>query len=113
VFVCDGFVGNVVLKLTEGLAEGLFKTIVRELRDESAELAERFAPIVDRIWKNHDFAEYGGAPLLGINSVAIICHGRSDQRAISNAIRVAVEEIRLNLNGIIPKRLAPQKEVLA
>ena len=113
VFVCDGFVGNVILKLTEGLAEGLFKTIVREIGDESREMAERFAPIVDRIWKNHDFAEYGGAPLLGINSVAIICHGRSDQRAISNAIRVAVKEFRTNLNGVIEERLVPANEGVA
>jgi len=113
VFICDGFVGNVVLKLTEGLAEGLFRTIVREIGQESAEMAERFAPIVDRIWKKHDFAEYGGAPLLGINRVAIICHGRSDQRAISNAIRVATEEIRVNLNGVIAERLTPPNEVFA
>jgi glycerol-3-phosphate acyltransferase PlsX len=113
VFICDGFVGNVVLKLTEGLAEGLFKTIVREIGAGSADLAEKFAPIVDRIWKKHDFAEYGGAPLLGINSVAIICHGRSDQRAVSNAIRVAVEEIHANLNGVIAERLTPSNEVLA
>lgn len=101
VFICDGFVGNVILKLTEGLAEGLFKTIVRELEHESPELKRNFEPIVDRIWKRHDFAEYGGAPLLGINSVAIICHGRSDARAISNAIRVASEQIRRNLNQTI------------
>jgi glycerol-3-phosphate acyltransferase PlsX len=111
VFVCDGFVGNVVLKLTEGLAEGLFKTIVREIGEESATMAEQFGPIVDRIWRRHDFAEYGGAPLLGINSVAIICHGRSDQRAVSNAIRVATEQFRANLNGIIAERLAPPNEV--
>lgn len=113
IFVCDGFVGNVILKLTEGLAEGLFKTIVREIGEESAEMAEKFAPIVDRIWRKHDFAEYGGAPLLGINSVAIICHGRSDRRAISNAIRVATEEIRVNLNGVIAERLTPSNEVRA
>jgi glycerol-3-phosphate acyltransferase PlsX len=111
VYVCDGFVGNVILKLTEGLAEGLFKTIVREIGEGGQDLAERFAPIVDRIWKRHDFAEYGGAPLLGINSTAIICHGRSDRRAISNAIRVAVEEIRVNLNGVIAKCLTPPNEV--
>jgi len=113
VFICDGFVGNVVLKLTEGLSEGLFKTIVREIGVESAELAEHFAPIVDRIWKKHDFTEYGGAPLLGINSVVVICHGRSDQRAISNAIRVATETIHINLNAIISEQLAPSKEVPA
>ena len=49
--------------------------------------------------------------MLGINSVAIICHGRSDQRAISNAIRVATEQIRANLNGVIAERLAPSNEV--
>ena len=105
VFVCDGFTGNVVLKLTEGLAEGLFKTIVHEIEQESAELAGRFAPIVDRIWKKHDFTEYGGAPLLGVNSVVIICHGRSDHRAISNAIRVAKDEHRVNLTQILSTQL--------
>jgi phosphate acyltransferase len=111
IFICDGFVGNVVLKLTEGLAEGLFKTIVKEIAEASPQLSAAFAPIVDRIWKKHDFAEYGGAPLLGINSVAIICHGRSDRRAIANAIRVATEQIRLNLNTIIAARMAPPDEV--
>ncbi len=106
VFVCDGFVGNVVLKLIEGLAEGLFKTIIHEIKEEDLELAKRFEPIVDRIWKRHDFAEYGGAPLLGINTIAIICHGRSDHRAIYNAIRVAGEQLRVNLNQIIGRQLA-------
>ena len=111
VFICDGFVGNVVLKLTEGLAEGIFKTIVHEIKQESHELARQFEPIVDRIWKRHDFAEYGGAPLLGVDCVAIICHGRSDHRAISNAIRVASEQIRVNLNSLIAKQLAqPHRE---
>ncbi len=113
VFICDGFVGNVILKLTEGLAEGLFKTIVKELREEDENLARNFEPIVDRIWKKHDFAEYGGAPLLGINSIAIICHGRSDHRAISNAIRVATEAIRLKLNETIAARLSPSDGVIA
>lgn len=113
VFVCDGFVGNVILKLTEGLAEGLFKTIFREIGEEGPQLAERFAPVVDRIWKKHDFAEYGGAPLLGINSVAIICHGRSDQRAISNAIRVATEVVRVDVNRAIAERLVQANEGVA
>jgi len=105
VAICDGFVGNVILKLTEGLAEGLFQTIVEEIKQEGQDLVARFEPIVARIWKRHDFAEYGGAPLLGLNRVAIICHGRSDYRAIANAIRVAVEQIRLNLNAAIASAL--------
>lgn len=108
--ICDGFVGNVILKLTEGLAEGLFKTIVNEIKEESHELLPRFEPIVDRIWKRHDFAEYGGAPLLGVKSVAIICHGRSDRRAISNGIRVTVEQGRLNLNAAMAEGLIRQPE---
>ncbi len=108
--VCDGFVGNVILKLTEGLAEGLFKTIVHEIKADSEELLTRFEPIVDRIWKRHDFAEYGGAPLLGTRKAAIICHGRSDQRAIGNAIRVAVEQDRHNLIGAIAQALSPRPE---
>lgn len=110
IFICDGFVGNVILKLTESVAEGLFKTITRELATDDAQLAVRFEPIVARIWKKHDFAEYGGAPLLGLNSVGIICHGRSDRRAISNAIRVAVEQLRINLNQQFSEQIAATPE---
>lgn len=106
VFICDGFVGNVILKLTEGLAEGLFKTIVREIKEESPELGRAFAPIVERIWRKHDFAEYGGAPLLGLSTLAIICHGRSNAKAISNAIRVATEQHRVGLIEMIAGDLA-------
>lgn len=108
IFICDGFVGNVVLKLTEGLAEGLFRTIVHEIRQESADLARHFEPIVDRIWRRHDFAEYGGAPLLGLKSIAIICHGRSDYRAISNAIRVALEQLKVDLPAMMAAQFAKQ-----
>jgi len=105
VFVCDGFVGNVVLKLTEGLAEGLFQTISGEIAVEGPHLAAQFDPIVKRIWRRHDFKEYGGAPLLGLTSVVIICHGRSDRRAIANAVRVATEQIRADLIGVISSQL--------
>ncbi len=108
--VCDGFVGNVMLKLTEGLAEGLFKTIVAEIRDEGQELVQKFEPVVARIWRKHDFAEYGGAPLLGINGVVIICHGRSDRRAIGNAIRVAVEQVRHDFIPAIARELPTRVE---
>jgi phosphate acyltransferase len=111
--VCDGFVGNVILKLTEGLAEGFFKTIAQEIKAEGQELVPKFEPIVDRIWRRHDFAEYGGAPLLGLRSVAIICHGRSDRRAIGNAMRVAVEQVQRDLNGTIATQLSEIREVPA
>ncbi len=105
VAICDGFVGNVVLKLTEGLAEGLFATIRREIEAESPDLAKSFEPVVESIWARHDYSEYGGAPLLGVDGVCIICHGRSNARAIKNAVRVAVELIRSDLNNIIVQRL--------
>jgi len=103
--ICDGFVGNVVLKLTEGLAEGLFRTIVHEIQEENRALVASFEPIVARIWKRHDFAEYGGAPLLGVRKLVIICHGRSDHRAIGNAVRVAVEQFRRDLIGALSSAL--------
>lgn len=106
VFICDGFVGNVTLKLVEGLAEGIFKTIRREIAEEGPDLVTLFEPVVARIWQRHDFAEYGGAPLLGVNSVAIICHGRSDQKAIANAIRVGAEQVRQNLIGVLADYMA-------
>ena len=88
VVVCDGFVGNIVLKFTEGMAEGLFQTIGAELQESDPDLLERFKPVMKKIYKKHDWQEYGGAPLLGVNGYCLICHGRSDSRAIMNAIRV-------------------------
>lgn len=114
VVICDGFVGNIALKLTEGLAEGLFKTISKELALASPELAEQVAPVVKRVWANHDYAEYGGAPLLGVDGACIICHGSSDHVAIRNAVRVAAQYCESDLNSIIAAELAePRSGALA
>jgi glycerol-3-phosphate acyltransferase PlsX len=86
VVVAEGFVGNVILKLTEGLVEGLFKAIKQELMEEKIRLAMKFKPIMKRIYGKYDYNEYGGALLLGINGTAIICHGSSQSRTIKNAI---------------------------
>lgn len=106
VVICDGFVGNIALKLTEGLAEGLFKTISKEIALASPELAHKFEPVIKRVWANHDYAEYGGAPLLGVDGACIICHGRSDHVAIRNAVRVAMEYLDRDLNSVIAADLA-------
>jgi phosphate acyltransferase len=106
VVICDGFTGNIALKLTEGLAEGLYKTISNELALASPELAEKVAPVVKRVWAIHDYSEYGGAPLLGVDGVCIICHGRSDHVAIRNAVRVARQYCESDLNTIIAAELA-------
>jgi glycerol-3-phosphate acyltransferase PlsX len=86
VAVCDGFVGNVVLKLTEGLVDAIFKAIKDELMREDLKLAVEFKPIMTRIYSKYDYHEYGGAPLLGVNGTSVICHGSSKARTIKNAI---------------------------
>jgi glycerol-3-phosphate acyltransferase PlsX len=86
IIICDGFVGNVMLKLTEGLVDGLFRAIKHELMEENISLALKFKPVMTRIYQKYDYHEYGGALLLGINGTAIICHGASQSRTIKNAI---------------------------
>src|SRR5947207_4497098 len=82
VVVCDGFVGNIVLKFTEGMAEGLFQTIVSEIQEADPQLLDQLAPVMKKLHTKHDWREYGGAPLLGVAGYCLICHGRSDNKAI-------------------------------
>ena len=108
VMVCDGFVGNVCLKLSEGLAE----TLVAMLREEfTKNLRSKVGYLLTRtayanIKKRTDYAEYGGGPLLGFNGTGIICHGRSNATAIKNAIRVAAELVQNKMNDRILDMLA-------
>src|SRR4029077_2947498 len=74
VVVCDGFVGNIVLKFTEGMADGLFQTILAELQEFAPDLLEEFKPVMKKIYAKHDWQEYGGAPLLGVGGYCLICH---------------------------------------
>jgi glycerol-3-phosphate acyltransferase PlsX len=108
VVACDGFIGNVVLKVSEGVAD-----LIREfLRDTLSATAARrlgawlaregFAEFKRRI----DYSEYGGAPLLGVKGVSIICHGSSNANAIKNAIRVAAEFADMGVNARIEEELA-------
>jgi glycerol-3-phosphate acyltransferase PlsX len=93
VVVCDGFVGNVVLKLSEGLAKMLLSTIRAELTAGVVSKAGALLakPAFDRVRKKIDYEEYGGVPVLGVNGVSVICHGSSHAKAIKNAIRVALQ----------------------
>lgn len=92
VIVCDGFVGNVLLKFGEGMAQALFTMIAGEVKKTlRAKIgAALVLPALGALKKQVDYTEYGGAPLLGVQGVSIICHGSSNARAIKNAIRVAV-----------------------
>lgn len=104
VVVCDGFVGNVVLKLSEGIVKMLLGTIRTELTANpiSAAGALLARPAFDRVRKQLDYEEYGGVPVLGVNGVSIISHGRSKAKAIKNAIRVA----RQAADAALPEKIA-------
>jgi len=107
VIVCDGFIGNVALKVSEGLVD-----MVRHLLRESLEatISGKIGYVLAKnaftdFKKRVDYSEYGGAPLLGVRGVCIICHGRSNANAIKNAIRVAKEFSLGNLNQRIEAEL--------
>lgn len=105
VAICDGFVGNLFLKFMEGVAEGLHRTLRGELERESVEVRTNLMGTIGRIWERLDYSHYGGAPLLGVNGVCIICHGRSNERAICNAVKAARQFVLLKLNAAITARL--------
>lgn len=105
VIVTEGFTGNVVLKLAEGLAAGLFKTIAHEILEINPDLALKFEPVIKAIYRKHDYHEYGGAPLLGANGMCFICHGSSEARTITSAIRNAIQYARHEVNDAIVKAL--------
>lgn len=108
VIVCDGFTGNVVLKVSEGLIETITQMLREELQRSLQGMAGAYLsrPAFQSFKKRLDYAEYGGAPLLGIAHPTVICHGRSNPRAIRNAIRVAREFSERGLNRRIDADLS-------
>jgi len=113
IVVCDGFVGNVLLKVTEGVAE----SIVINLK---AEIQKRFLSRIGYFFakksflnfkKQLDYAEYGGAPLLGVKKPVIICHGKSNARAFMNAIRVANAYVQKDITGKLIEELQHDKNL--
>jgi len=108
VVVCDGFIGNVALKISEGLVEAVSSLLKEAL---SSTLSSKVGYVLARkalqnFKKRVDYSEYGGAPLLGVRGVSIICHGGSNANAIKNAIRVAAEFAEGKVNEKIEKDLA-------
>jgi glycerol-3-phosphate acyltransferase PlsX len=108
VVVCDGFLGNIILKFGEGLAE----TIIGLLREQmTSSVLNKLAaailkPGLRKVFGRLDYAEYGGIPLLGVNGSAIIAHGRSNAKAIKNALRVARQTAETNVATAIAEGLA-------
>src|SRR5262247_4396025 len=103
VIVCDGFTGNVALKLSEGLFETFTAMLGQELhRTLTAKVGYILAERAFRAFRRRlDYSEYGGAPLLGIKGITIVSHGRSNANAIKNAIRVAHDFSKNNVNQVI------------
>ena len=114
VAVCDGFVGNVALKLSEGLGLSLSRVLKRELLNSgflpklgsllAKSAFRRFAKVVD-------YAEYGGAPLLGLQNISIVCHGRSSARAMQNAIKMAGTFVRKGTNDRLAETILANEEL--
>jgi glycerol-3-phosphate acyltransferase PlsX len=107
VIVCDGFIGNVALKVSEGLVD-MFKKLLRDSLE--ATITGKIGYVLSKnafgaFRKRLDYSEYGGAPLLGVRGGCIICHGRSNVNAIKNAIRVAAEFSSGNVNQKIEDEL--------
>ncbi len=114
VIVCDGFVGNVALKISEGLVE----TVRAMLKDSlQATITRQVGYLLSReafvdFKKRLDYSEYGGAPLLGVKGVAIVSHGSSNATAMKNAVRVAAEFVRSGMNDKIQHQLQAASAVL-
>ncbi len=114
VIVCDGFVGNICLKLSEGLAETVIAMLKNEIEGNLLAimgygLAKK---AFKRFKKRVDYAEYGGAPLLGVKGTAIICHGSSEPKAVKNAIGVAHNLANLDLAAKLEASMSNRKDIL-
>ena len=100
VIICDGFVGNVALKIIEGSSSMLFKMIQQEFNTDilSKIIGLCAKPFMKRIYKRINYEEFGGALLLGVKGITVIAHGRSTAYAIKNAVRVAKEAVESGVN---------------
>jgi glycerol-3-phosphate acyltransferase PlsX len=113
VIVCDGFVGNVVLKVCEGVFDFTMQMIGRELHGKLQAERDVALGVLKQIVQRYDYHEHGGAPLLGIDGICIICHGSSSDRAIKNALGMAAKFVRAKLNEFIVQELESRPAVPA
>jgi len=106
VLVCEGFVGNVVLKVSEGMAEFLMQSISKEILASLDSERDRAKQAFGNLARRYQYREAGGAPLLGIDGISIICHGSSDAHSIANALKVATTFKHRQINDQIVSALA-------
>jgi glycerol-3-phosphate acyltransferase PlsX len=108
VLITDGFTGNVVLKVAEGFATSLIKSVQHEITAEGPELMARAKPALGRLLRKFDHEEVGGALLLGVSGIFFKVHGSGGARAIKNAVQAAKAAGKLEINKKIEARLAPK-----
>ena len=108
VIICEGFVGNVVLKVSEGMAEFVLKAVGGALMKKLTGERDLAMQALDALTEQFHYQESGGAPLLGIDGICIICHGSSDHRSIHNALRMATEIDNSHINAQITEQLSQQ-----
>lgn len=113
VIVCDGFVGNVVLKCCEGVFEFVMKMVGSELMKSLQSEKQLAMQAIQNLVNRYDYHEHGGAPLLGIDGICVICHGSSGDRAIKNALAVAAKYASSKLNDTIVRELEINKQSVA
>ncbi len=114
IIVCDGFVGNVVLKLSEGLSSSLTRILKRELLTSTmaAKLGAFLARgAFRRFAKYVDYDEYGGAPLLGLRGIIIVCHGSSNAKAVANAVKMAATFVEKRTNERLIENIVSNEEL--
>jgi glycerol-3-phosphate acyltransferase PlsX len=106
--VCDGVMGNIVIKISQGLMESAGALLRREISKSPIALLGAFLmkSRLNHIKKLADYSEYGGAPLLGVNGIVMISHGRSNPKAIKNAIRAAIREIEHDILGVMTEKIS-------
>jgi glycerol-3-phosphate acyltransferase PlsX len=108
VLICEGFTGNVVLKVSEGMAEFMMKTVGSALMKALDTERDKAGAVLHQLTQKYRYQESGGAPLLGIDGSCIICHGSSDAHSIRNALKMAIELKAHHINAQIVERLATE-----
>ncbi|HIE97267.1 MAG TPA: phosphate acyltransferase PlsX [Fuerstia sp.] len=106
VLICEGFVGNIILKVSEGMAEFLMKTVGKTLLEELSTERDKAGQVLQQLSQKYRYQESGGAPLLGIDGSCVICHGSSDSDSIRNALKMAMEMQAHHINSQIVEQLA-------
>jgi glycerol-3-phosphate acyltransferase PlsX len=115
IIVCDGFVGNIALKLSEGMANAMTRMLEKEMkRSLTGKAGLLFGrQSLKSFRRKLDYAEYGGAPILGIKGVGIVCHGNSSARAIENAVKMAGNYVKSRIQERLSHKLAEWKAKVA